>query len=33
MQWLRLIWRNRRIMARVVADPASRSYFDEAMRA
>ena len=31
-RWLRLMWRYRRIMARVVADPASRSYFDEALR-
>jgi hypothetical protein len=31
-QWLRLIWRYRRIMARVVKDPAARSYFDEALR-
>ena len=31
-QWLRLVWRYRRIMARVVADPASRTHFDEALR-
>jgi hypothetical protein len=31
-QWLRLMWRYRRIMARVVADPASRTHFDEALR-
>jgi hypothetical protein len=31
-RWLRLMWRYRRIMARVVADPAARSYFDEALR-
>ncbi len=31
-QWLRLMWRYRRIMARVVADPASRKHFDEALR-
>src|ERR1700719_2554717 len=31
-QWLRLVWRYRRIMARVKADPASRSHFDEALR-
>jgi len=31
-QWLRLVRRYRRIMARVVADPASRSYIDEALR-
>jgi Radical SAM superfamily len=31
-QWLRLIWRYRRMMARVMADPASRTYFDEALR-
>jgi len=30
-QWLRLIWRYRRIMARVKADPASRTHFDEAL--
>jgi hypothetical protein len=30
-QWLRLVRRYRRIMARVVADPASRSYIDEAL--
>jgi hypothetical protein len=32
-RWLRLIWRYRRIMARVVADPAARSHFDEALSA
>jgi hypothetical protein len=32
-QWLRLILRYRRIMARVAKDPAARSYFDEALRA
>ena len=26
------MWRYRRIMARVVADPASRTHFDEALR-
>jgi hypothetical protein len=31
-QWLRLMWRYRRIMARVVADPAARTHFDEALR-
>ncbi len=31
-QWARLIWRYRRIMARVLADPSSRTYFDEALR-
>ena len=31
-RWLRLIWRYRRIMARVVKDPAARTYFDEALR-
>ena len=31
-RWLRLMWRYRRIMARVVADPAARSYIDEALR-
>jgi Radical SAM superfamily len=31
-QWARLIWRYRRIMRRVVADPASRTYLDEALR-
>ena len=31
-QWLRLIWRYRRIMARVAADPAARNHFDEALR-
>ena len=31
-QWLRLIRRYRRMMARVVADPASGSYFDEALK-
>jgi hypothetical protein len=30
-QWLRLIWRYRRIMARVSADPASPTHFDEAL--
>ena len=29
--WLRLIWRYRRIMARVAKDPAASSYFDEAL--
>jgi hypothetical protein len=32
-QWLRHAWRYRRIMARVVADPASRTHFDEALSA
>jgi radical SAM superfamily enzyme YgiQ (UPF0313 family) len=31
-QWLRLVWRYRRIMARVVADPTRHSYMDEALR-
>ena len=31
-QWLRLIWRYRRIMARVARDPAARTHFDEALR-
>jgi hypothetical protein len=31
-QWLRLIWRYRRIMAQVASDPAARSHFDEALR-
>jgi len=31
-QWLRLIWRYRRIMARVTKDPAAGSYVDEALR-
>jgi hypothetical protein len=31
-QWLWLVWRYRRIMARVVADPASCTHFDEALR-
>jgi hypothetical protein len=31
-QWLRLIWRYRRIMARVTKDPASRTHFDDALR-
>jgi len=31
-QWLRLVWRYRRIMARVTADPSSRTHFDEALR-
>jgi Radical SAM superfamily len=31
-QWLRLITRYRRMMARVVADAASGSYFDEALK-
>jgi hypothetical protein len=30
-QWLRLIVRYRRIMARVMKDPASRTHFDEAL--
>ncbi len=32
-QWLMLIRRYRRIMARVAADPAAQSYMDEALRA
>jgi len=32
-QWLRLVWRYRRIMARVAADPASQTHFDEALSA
>ncbi len=31
-QWLRLIVRYRRIMARVMKDPSSRTHFDEALR-
>jgi hypothetical protein len=31
-RWLRLVWRYRRIMARVKADPAAHAYLDEAMR-
>jgi len=31
-QWLRLIWRYRRIMRRVMADPAAQNYTDEALR-
>ncbi len=31
-KWLRLMWRYRRIMARVVADPGVRNYSDEALR-
>ena len=31
-RWLLLVWRYRRIMAKVVSDPAARSYFDEALR-
>ena len=31
-QWLRLVRRYRRIMARVVADPSSASHTDEAVR-
>jgi radical SAM family protein len=31
-QWLRLIWRYRRIMAKVMKDPAARTHFDEALR-
>ena len=31
-QWARVIVRYRRIMARVMADPASRTHFDEALR-
>jgi len=31
-QWLRVIVRYRRIMARVMKDPASRTHFDEALR-
>jgi radical SAM superfamily enzyme YgiQ (UPF0313 family) len=31
-QWLLLMWRYRRILARVVADPSSHSYMDEALR-
>ena len=31
-QWLRLVWRYRRIMARVTKDPAAKSYTDEALR-
>jgi hypothetical protein len=32
-QWGRVIWRYRRIMARVVADPAANAYTDEALQA
>ncbi|MFZ3310876.1 MAG: radical SAM protein, partial [Xanthobacteraceae bacterium] len=31
-QWLRLVWRYRRIMTRVVADPAASAYTDEALQ-
>ncbi len=31
-QWARLIFRYRRIMAKVMKDPAAKAYFDEAMR-
>ena len=31
-QWLRLVWRYRRILARVARDPAAPSHFDEALR-
>ncbi len=31
-RWLRLSWRYHRIMARILADPASLSYLDEALR-
>jgi hypothetical protein len=31
-QWARLIWRYRRIMRKVMKDPAARSHFDEALR-
>jgi radical SAM superfamily enzyme YgiQ (UPF0313 family) len=31
-QWLRLVWRYRRIMARVTADPAAADYLDDALR-
>jgi hypothetical protein len=31
-RWLRLVWRYRRIMARVVADPAASAYTDEALQ-
>jgi hypothetical protein len=31
-QWLRLIWRYRRIMARVTADPVAANYLDDALR-
>jgi hypothetical protein len=31
-QWGRLIWRYRRIMARVAADPAASGYSDEALQ-
>jgi hypothetical protein len=31
-QWLRLIWRYRRIMARIAKDPAAHTYSDEALR-
>jgi hypothetical protein len=30
-RWLRLVMRNRRIQARVEADPAKMSYMDEAL--
>ena len=30
-QWLALVWRYRRIMARIVADPVAQSYTDEAL--
>jgi hypothetical protein len=31
-QWGRLIWRYRRIMAKVAKDPAAETHFDEALR-
>jgi hypothetical protein len=31
-QWLWLVWRYRRVMARVVADPSARTHLDEALR-
>ena len=31
-QWGRLIWRYRRIMAKVAKDPAAKTHFDEALR-
>jgi hypothetical protein len=31
-QWLSVIWRYRRIMRRVMADPTARNHFDEALR-
>jgi hypothetical protein len=32
-QWAKVIWRYRRLMAKVMKDPAARSHFDDALRA